>query len=51
MSPATDLIERPYNRLAVKTLADGYREDARNEFVRFRKLMRPKMLENLDDIE
>jgi hypothetical protein len=43
---AASLVERPGTPLAVRTLAGGYWQDAQNEFVRFRKLMRPKMLEN-----
>jgi hypothetical protein len=39
-------IERPWPKLAADTLAKGFLDDARNEFARFRKLMRPKMLEN-----
>jgi hypothetical protein len=39
-------IEHPWPQLAADTLAGGFLQDAQNEFVRFRKLMRPKMLEN-----
>jgi hypothetical protein len=41
---ATETPERPWPKLAVGTLADGYWQDAENEFVRFRKLMRPRMI-------
>ena len=39
-------VEHPWPQLAADTLAGGFLQDAQNEFVRFRKLMRPKMLEN-----
>jgi hypothetical protein len=41
---ATEPLERPWPQLAVDTLANGYWQDAENEFVRFRKLMRPRMI-------
>jgi hypothetical protein len=41
----TENLDRPWPQLAVDALANGYWQDATNEFVRFRKLMRPRMIQ------